>query len=103
MEKLHTCSNGEFRPKGELTREQIATILMNYTKFKKVPIANQADLSNFKDVASVNNSMLAAMKWAVGNKIISGKSGGTMLDPKGMASRIEVAAMVMNYCKNIAK
>lgn len=43
--------------------------------------------------------MTTAMQWAVGNKLISGKSSGTLLDPKGQATRIEVAAMVMNYCK----
>ena len=35
----------------------------------------------------------------IGSHAFSGKSGGTLLDPKGEASRIEVAAMVMNYCK----
>ncbi len=36
----------------------------------------------------------------VEQKIISGEGGG-ILNPKGSATRAEVAAMLMLYCKNV--
>ena len=38
------------------------------------------------------------MKWAVGEGYISGKTAST-LDPKGSATRAEVAQLMMNYCE----
>ena len=37
-----------------------------------------------------------AVKWAVGAGVISGKGGG-ILDPKGQATRAQVAAMLMRF------
>ena len=39
---------------------------------------------------------------AVANGILSGK-GNNVLDPKGAASRAEVAQILMNFCTNVTK
>jgi hypothetical protein len=38
----------------------------------------------------------------VGSGLISGK-GDNILDPKGTATRAEIATILMNFCENIAK
>jgi len=47
------------------------------------------------------------MKWAVGAEVISGnenkQTGEKTLNPKGEATRAEVAAMMEKYCKNVGK
>jgi len=39
-----------------------------------------------------------ALRWAVDADIIAGKGNG-ILDPRGKATRAEVAAMLMRYCE----
>ena len=56
------------------------------------------DISGYKDVKGVSSYAVDAVKWAIGNKIISGKENGTRIDPKGNATRAEAAAMIQNYC-----
>ena len=42
------------------------------------------------------------MQWAVAAGIITGKGNG-ILDPKGNATRAEIATIMMRYCTEIAK
>lgn len=91
-----------FAPKDTITRQQLAVMLYNYyTKYCKKTATGLADISSYKDVSDVSSYAKTAIRWAVGNKIMSGKSGGTILDPKGFATRAEVAAMAMKFCKNV--
>ena len=64
--------------------------------------AAAGDLSAFSDAASVSEYAQTAMQWAVANGILSGKGNG-VLDPKGNATRAEVAQMLMNFCEQITK
>lgn len=57
------------------------------------------DLSEFTDAASVSDWARDAVIWAVEKGIITGKSGG-ILDPKGQATRAEVAAMLARFCQS---
>ena len=43
------------------------------------------------------------MRWAVGNKIISGKNNGTLLDPQGNATRAECATIIMRFTEKFEK
>ena len=43
-----------------------------------------------------------ALEWAVGNGVLSGKSGN-LLDPTGTATRAEVAQILTNFCQRFVK
>ena len=53
------------------------------------------------DAASVSNWAYAAMSWAVGNGLISGiaSNGADYLAPSGGATRAQIAAIMMRYCR----
>ena len=52
---------------------------------------SQEDLNNVSDFAET------AMQWAVAEGIITGKDDGVLLNPQGVASRAECAAIIMRY------
>lgn len=52
-------------------------------------------MSGFSDSNRTSTYALNAIKWAVGSSVINGKNGG-MLDPRGNATRAEVATMLIN-------
>lgn len=60
-----------------------------------------ASLNGFPDAASVSNWAYAAMSWAVGNGLISGiaSDGADYLAPSGGATRAQIAAIMMRYCR----
>ena len=94
--------NHLFGPNDVLTREQLVTILYRYAKSKGVDVSGQTSLTGYNDAASVSGWAEDAMQWAVAAGIITGKGHGT-LDPKGNATRSEIATIMMRYCENIAK
>lgn len=90
-------STGKFGPKDNVTREQLAVMLNNYATYKKKDTSKVADISKFADVKGISSYAKNAVAWAVKNNIISGKSNGTRIDPKGNATRAGAAAMIQNY------
>ena len=73
-----------------------------YAKSKGVDVSGQTSLTGYHDAASVSGWAEDAMQWAVAAGIITGKGHGT-LDPKGNATRSEIATIMMRYCENAAK
>ena len=92
---------GKFGPRDNITREQLAAILMNYAKYKGKNTSSRANTSKFKDFNKTSSVFKDAVSWCIANKIISGKENGTKIDPKGTASRAEAASMLMSYCLNV--
>ena len=90
--------NGDnlFGPCDPVTREQLAVILYNYSKCKGYDTTASGDLSGFTDAGDLSPWAQEAMKWAVGSGVMSGKGNG-ILDPKGTATRAEIAAMLQNF------
>ena len=93
-------ANGKFGPDDNITREQLATILYNYCRYKGKYKTVHADYSKFTDSSKISSFAKWGMNWAVGNKIVNGSNG--KLNPQGTATRAEAAAMISNYC-NIIK
>lgn len=89
-------SKTKFGIKDELTREQVACFLYNYAKACKWDMSNAGDLSKYKDAKDISAWAKEAMKWANYYGIINGVSAHH-LNPKGTASRAEVARMVDSY------
>lgn len=79
-------------PEGNLTREQLVTMLYRYAGSPKT--ADTA-MREFSDADSVSSYAAEAMEWAVENSIVNGKNGA--LDPQGQATRAEVAAILQRF------
>ena len=84
--------NGLFGPNDDITREQLAVMLWRYAG---EPSATSKEL-HFSDANEISGYALDALKWAVENSIVNGK-GDNILDPKGSATRAQVAQMFKNF------
>ena len=93
--------DGTYAPDQALTREQMASILYRYAEYKGIDVSARADLSTFTDGTTVSPWAQDVVQWAVAEKLMSGN--GNELQPKGTASRAQVATVLMNYCENVAK
>jgi hypothetical protein len=85
---------GNYSPADPITREQVVTILYRYAKSTGMEMKGNGSLSSFTDRDQISEFAIEAMKWAVGNGIISGATD-TTLNPKATATRAEVAAMMV--------
>ena len=94
--------SGKFGPNDKVTREQLAAILYRYAQYKKYDVSGANSLDGYTDVQSVSSYAVPALQWANAAGVVNGKSG-SKLDPKGYATRAEVAAMLMRFCENVEK
>ena len=94
--------NGLFGPEDNVTREQVATILYGYARAKGYGITDTASLAAFTDASSISAYAVDAMSWAVGAGLISGMGDG-IVAPQGNATRAQFAAMLLNFCENVAR
>lgn len=83
-----------FAPHENITREQMAVMLYRYEKTPEV----HTDLSAFRDADTISAFAVDAMKWAVDNQVINGVEKD-LLQPADVATRAQVAQMMMNYLK----
>lgn len=96
--------SGKFGPNDKVTREQLAAILYRYAQYKKydVSVGEDTNILSYNDAQSISSYAIPAIQWACGAGVVTGKSG-SKLDPKGYATRAEVAAMLMRFCENVEK
>ncbi len=83
-------------PEGNITREQMVTILWRYAGSPKAG----GNLDTFSDADSVAGYAADAMAWAVENGIIEGAGGALM--PQDNATRAQVAAILQRFITKIA-
>jgi len=95
-------SKETFAPHDNITREQFAVILYRYAGYKDMAIPKLGDLSSFADASEISTWAEEAMKWAVAEALISGRSE-TVLAPKGNTTRAEAATILMRYIENVIK
>lgn len=84
--------NGDFGPDDNVTREQLAVFLERYAKYKDLEIASGV-VGGYNDTDRISAWALDGMKHAVGAGLITGKDGN-LLDPKGLATRAQLAAVL---------
>ena len=87
--------NGLFGPGDNITREQLAVMLWRYAGS---PAATDKEL-HFTDADKASGYALEALRWAVENGILNGYGDGR-LGPQGLATRAQVAQMLMNFLKD---
>lgn len=90
-------ADGRFGINDSLTREQLVVMLY---RFEGEPDANY-DYSSFKDAGKVSSYATDAISWAVEKGLLTGKDGGTRLDPQGKTTRAEAAAIIVRFLNSI--
>ncbi|MBR5808479.1 MAG: SH3 domain-containing protein [Clostridia bacterium] len=88
----------EFNPESEISREQLASVLYLYAKFKgyDVGIGEETNILSYDDVFDISEYAIPAMQYAVGAGIIAGKSIST-LNPKDNTTRAEIAVILERF------
>ena len=99
---VNGVAEGQFDPDANITREQLAAMMYRYADFLGMDTAASGSLSRFHDGSQVSPWASDAMKWAVRNGLISGKIP-TILDPKGNATRAEVATILQRMTALMVK
>ena len=94
-------SAAAFDPNDGITREQLATMLYEYAKYKGYDVAKAADLSGFADQGGISAYAVKPMQWAVAQELIFGV-GGNALAPKDTATRAQLAAVLHRFCEAFA-
>ena len=84
-------------PDSKITREQLAAMLYRYAGQPELLDSELAGLSGYADHNDVSSYAYRAMAWAVSRGIINGI--GDSLAPQGLATRAQVAAMLMRFCE----
>ena len=85
----------------DITREQLATILLRYISSKEDVDTGEMNFDSFTDADEVSPYATEAIAWAVGNGILNGD--GNKLLPVASATRAQVAIMIMRFCEVFCK
>ena len=88
--------NDNFAPNAYVTREQLAVMMWKYAGAEY----SNHSIGAFKDYGEISSYAEMALRWAVENGLMSGKGNG-QLDPKGNATRAEVASVLMKFYENV--
>lgn len=91
---------GIFAPNDAITREQLATIIYRYAQSLDLNFDYEdTPITKFKDFDQVSSWANLAIKYAINSGLINGKDG--KIDPKGKATRAEVATILQRFIQNI--
>lgn len=85
-----------FSPDMKVTREQLATFFIAYSRANGFNTEARADISGYEDESSVSRWALDAVRWAVAEELISGTSK-TTLSPRATANRAQAAVIFKKY------
>ena len=97
---VNGISETEFAPAGDLTREQLATILYRYAESMGYDVSAQADLSGFPDAGDIQAYATEALSWAVAEGLLQGFEDDS-LRPGGTATRAQIATILMRFCEGV--
>ena len=89
-----------FGPNDNITREQLALILLRYAKDKNTDqlVTESISLGTFVDAEHISGWAFEGVQWAVNAGLISG-TDHEHLSPKADASRSQVATILMRYSR----
>ena len=94
---------GIFAPNENITREQMASIMMRYAAYKGIAVEARADLSGYADSGKISKWAKQSVSWANAVGILSGQEAGAQLvmEPQGEATRAQVASILMRFKQNV--
>lgn len=90
-------SDGTFRPRENVTREQLSKLFYCYAMYAGEPVKLLAELDAFDDAAKISSYAVTPMQWAVARGLINGVSD-TSLAPQGTTTRAQLAAILHRFC-----
>ena len=93
---VNGISETEFSPSGDLTREQLATVLYRYAESMGFDVSASVDLSGFPDAGDIQSYATQALSWAVAEGLLQGFEDDS-LRPGGTATRAQIAAVLMRF------
>ena len=97
---VNGVGNNQFAPNAEITREQMAVMLYNYCVFAGIELPVVQENASFVDASTASSWASEAIQAMYQAGILSGKGNGAF-DPKGTATRAEVAQMFTNFMISI--
>jgi len=89
--------NNKFAPEKKITREEMVTLIYNYLKAKG-EIREEYKKADFADSEAISDWAQAAVSFASGKGYVKGKEN-SVFDPKGNATRAELAQIFFNIFK----
>lgn len=99
---LVSGKKGIFDVNGNITREEVATILYKYAaNYKKYDTTGAADLSGYEDVEEISSWAVNNMKWAIQYNVMKGR--GTKIAAGDNATRAECITMLINFINEYEK
>ena len=100
---VNGMTENEFRPDVPITREQMATMLFNYSDLRGAADTSlYGSLDGFTDASGVSGYAFEPMRWAVGTGLIKG-TGSQQLSPKTIATRAQAAAIMVRLTSLVGK
>jgi hypothetical protein len=95
---VNGMGDGTFAPDASITREQLVTMLYRYAIWLGMDTAVDGDAldATFTDGGLTSEWAADAMRWAVAKGMVNGMGDGT-LNPKGTATRAQVAVLFMRF------
>lgn len=92
--------NNRFGPESPVSREQLAVMLYSYANYVGVDTSKTLDLRHFSDYSRIDSWAIKPMQWAYCMGLLAGKQGNR-IDPRGNATRSEVAVILYNFCERV--
>lgn len=102
VQGIVTGTGDGFAPDREITRQELAVMLHRYAKSVDMDLSKPAALDGYTDSGDVAPWAREAMAWAVGAKLLQGRSS-SVLAPQGVATRAEVAAVLQRLVAQMLK
>lgn len=86
-----------FYPDRPITREQLVAILYRFAlhRGEDVSIGEETNILSYEDAFDISEYAIPGFQWACGSGLIEGSD--TRLDPQGIATRAQVAAILMRF------
>ncbi len=94
-------SETTFNPGDEITREQMCLMLVNYMNYKEITLTVSDEEISFTDADQIADWAREAVEFCAAAGIVKGPGDGSF-NPKGIASRAEVATLITNFCNALA-
>lgn len=97
-EIVNGYSDTIFGPDDPITREQLATMMYRYARYKSYDVSERISLEKYSDVDQISDYAVPAFEWANASEIVTGVSEN-ILEPQSEALRSHVAAILERFCK----
>ncbi|MFV0441921.1 MAG: S-layer homology domain-containing protein [Lachnospirales bacterium] len=92
--------NGEFKPDDNITREELALMLYNYSVYANLDVKDYEPIE-FYDASDISPWASKAMDWAISYGILEGHDN--VVRPKASATRAEVATVMERFVRIMVK